>query len=108
MATPNKPTLHVNRQYRKTFDQIPVRGTFSFDQATPYKAFGGGLYVKTGTRTFAAPAVGPRPRGKGDPVTNTGKVKFWVNPINKIDTVARRVVELNPSFVHQEQDKVAW
>jgi hypothetical protein len=101
------PILRTNRFHHTTFNKLPVRANFSFDPATPYLAFGQGLYVKTGTRTFAP--VGPvLKRGGGAKTTNTGKVKYNSQPISTIDKVNRRVIDPNPAFVHQEQDKTAW
>ena len=99
--------LRTNRVHHTTFNKLAIRENFSFDPATPYLAFGQGLYVKTGTKTFA-PVATPQTRGQGDKVTNTGRTKFWSQPKLVIDNVKRRVIEPNPAFVHQEQDKVAW
>ena len=99
--------LRTNRVHHTTFNKLSIRENFSFDPATPYLAFGQGLWVKTGTRTFAAIAK-PLPRGQGDEADATGSVKFYQGAIMTIDKVNRRVIEPNPAFVHQEQDKVAW
>lgn len=99
--------LHTNRVHHTTFDKLATRENFMFDPATPYLAYGGGLYVKTGRHTFA-PVPAPQTRGQGDKVTNTGRTKYWAQPKTVIDNVKRRVIEPNPAFVHQEQDKVAW
>lgn len=99
--------LRTNRVHHTTFNKLAIRENFSFDPATPYLAFGQGLWVKTGTRTFAAIAV-PLKRGQGDEADSTGSVLYYKNPVLKIDNVKRRVIEPNPAFVHQEQDKTAW
>jgi len=101
------PILRTNRVHHTTFNKLAIRENFSFDPATPYLAFGQGLYVKTGTRTFAAIAK-PLPRGQGDESDATGSVLYYKQPIYTIDKVNRRVIEPNPAVVHQEQDKVAW
>lgn len=93
--------------HHTTFNKLAIRENFSFDPATPYLAFGQGLYVKTGTRTFANVRAA-KPRGQGASVTNTGRVKYFTGNTFTIDNTHRRVIEPNPAFVHQEQDKVAW
>lgn len=99
--------LQTHRVHHETFNRVAIRENFSFDPASPYLGFGQGLYVKTGTRTFAA--IGAvKPRGQGPHTTNTGKVLYYKDPIYTIDNVRRRVIEPNPAFVHQEQDKSAW
>lgn len=98
---------HTSWKHHTTFKKLAVRENFSFDPATPYLSFGGGLYVKTGQHTFAAIAPTLH-RGQGVHCTNTGRVQYFLNPKFTIDTVARRVIEPNPAFVHQEQDKTAW
>lgn len=101
------PILRTSTVHHTTFNKLAIRENFSFDPETPFLAYGQGLYVKTGTNTFAniAPAL---PRGQGDEATNTGATKYWTPPTYTIDNVKRRVIEPNPAFVHQEQDKVAW
>lgn len=99
--------LQTYRVHHETFNRVAIRENFSFDPATPYLGFGQGLYVKTGTRTFAAIATGLH-RGQGARCTNTGKAKYFTNPVYTIDNVRRRVIEPNPAFVHQEQDKSAY
>ena len=101
------PILRTNRVHHETFNKLAIRENFSFDPATPYLAFGQGLWVKTGTRTFAAIA-NVKPRGQGPRVKSPSKVMYYQDPIYTIDKVNRRVIEPNPAFVHQEQDKTAW
>lgn len=96
--------FHSTRIHRTTFQRIPIRGEFTFAAGTP-----AGQWVKTGQHSYAAPF--PQRSGEnqrmGDPVTNTGRVKFWQGA-HFVASDKTKVIENYPSKVHQEQDMVSW
>jgi hypothetical protein len=96
--------LHPHDVHRTTFQRIPVRGYFTFAAGTP-----AGQWVKVSFNRYAIPT--PRRSGEnqrqGAPVTNTGRVKFYVGA-RFYSAPKAAVIENNPSHVAQEADKHDW
>jgi len=95
--------LRTARKQRTQFHKLPVRGQFTFASGSP-----AGTWVKTGTRTYAAPNNEKHTfNGKVLPTTVTGRVKYWTGATFTAGQWAA-VFEVYPSNVMTEADKRDW